>query len=72
MSSITNVDEEIVKRFNIPLTWMDLKRVQYPVEPCDRSKINDATTRKEAKFVPGWLNDEVKLNWLPLVYLKGE
>ena len=62
MSSTTNVEEEIVKRFKITLSWLDKKRVQYRVEHGEESKIKDATTRKEKKFIPGWLNDEVRLN----------
>ena len=57
----TDIHEEVVKRFNIPLSWLDIKREQDPVDSSEKSIINDATSRKEKKFIPGWLNDEVKL-----------
>lgn len=60
MCSERPIYDEIVKRFNIPLTWLDLKRVQFPVKPGEESKINDAISLNESKFIPGWLNDEVK------------
>ena len=48
-------------RYNISLSWLDLKRVQYTVEPAEKCKIEDAIAGKGAEFTPGWLNDEVKM-----------
>ena len=61
LCSDTDIHEEVVKRFNIPLSWLDIKRAQDPVDPGEKGIINDATSRKEKKFIPGWLNDEVTL-----------
>ena len=61
LSGDTDIQEEIVKRFNIALSWLDLKRVQHPLERAEKNSIIDATSRKEKKFIPGWLNYQVTL-----------
>ena len=53
LCSDTDIHEEVVKRFNIPLSWLDIKRVQDPVDPGEKVIINDATSRSEKKFIPG-------------------
>lgn len=51
----------IVQRYNIPLKWLDIKRVQYPGDARDTSVINATINHSvEASFTPGWLNDEVR------------
>ena len=60
MQKNSGIYEEIVKQFNISLTWLDIKRVQCPINPEEKNKIADAISSKETKFVPGWLNDEVR------------
>lgn len=57
--SNTDIREVIIQRFNIPLTWLDMKRVQYPLNPADQQFINGKLNSNET-FEAGWLNDEVK------------
>ena len=60
MDRDTDLRKTIVKRFNIPLTWLDLKRVQDPVNAHDKGLIDTAIdTSNEATYISGWLNDEV-------------
>jgi len=58
-----NVDPDlrklILKRFNIPLTWLDLKRVQHPVNAQDNQVICESIQSSGTSFTSGWLNDEV-------------
>ena len=48
------------KRSNIPLTWLDLKRVQHPVNAQDNQVICESIQSSGTSFTSGWLNDEVK------------
>lgn len=58
VNSTTDIRKLIIKRFNIPLTWLDLKRVQLPLSPEEERFVHTNITSKET-FQPGWLNDEV-------------
>lgn len=42
------------------LTWLDVKRIQFPINSQEKNFIDDAISSKEA-FIPGWLNDEVNV-----------
>lgn len=57
----TNMRDVVIDRFNISLTWLDLKRVQWPVPADDKRLIDNAITSGDTKFIPGWLNDAVTL-----------
>lgn len=64
VGSDTDIRGVIIERFNIRLTWLDMKRIQYPLKPHERQFIDDNIASNE-KFEPGWLNDE------ELVYMTG-
>lgn len=57
----TNMRDVVIDRFNISLTWLHVKRVQWPVPADDKRLIDDAITSGDAKFIPGWLNDAITL-----------
>ena len=57
----TNMRDVVIDRFNISLTWLDVKRVQWPVPADDKRLIDNAITSGDAKFIPGWLNDVITL-----------
>ena len=54
----TDIRKVIVQRYNIALTWLDIKRVQNPVNPSEVQVIGDTISSNES-FVSGWLNDQV-------------
>ena len=57
-----------MKRFSIPLTWLDLKRVQFPLSP-EEERFLDANITSQESFEPGWLNDEVMYQPVMLVQI---
>ncbi|KAJ7330570.1 Cysteine-type peptidase [Desmophyllum pertusum] len=57
-NAYAGIREVVVKRYNISLTWLDMKRVQYPLDRLEEQFIGATITSQET-FVAGWLNDEV-------------
>ena len=55
----TDINEKIMERYHISLTWLDIKWLQFPVNPDDKRIISEATSSRTEEFTPGWLNDEV-------------
>ena len=55
----TDINETIMERYHISLTWLDFKRLQFPLNPDDKHIIAEATSSRTEEFTPGWLNDEV-------------
>lgn len=55
----TDINETIMERYHISLTWLDIKRLQFPLNPDDKRIIAEATSSITEEFTPGWLNDEV-------------
>lgn len=60
MDEDTDPQQLILKKFNIPLTWLDLKRLQHPINTKEEGFIRDAIEGTNTSFISGWLNDEVK------------
>lgn len=69
VGSDTDIRGVIIERFNIRLTWLDMKRIQYPLKPHERQFIDDNIASNE-KFEPGWLNDEVGVTTATLVFFE--
>ena len=42
------------------LKWLDLKRLQHPINTKEEGFIRDAIEGTNKSFTSGWLNDEVK------------
>ena len=55
----TDINEKIMERYHISLTWLNIKRLQFPLNPDDKRITAEATSSRTDEFTPGWLNDEV-------------
>ena len=60
MDGDTDPQQLILKKFDIPLTWLDLKRLQHPINTTEEGFIRYAIEGTNKSFTSGWLNDEVK------------
>ena len=63
MDKDTDLHELLLKRFDIPLMWLDLERLQHLLNSKEEGFTREAIKGTNTSFTSGWLNDEVK-NWL--------
>ena len=48
----TDINETIMERYHISLTWLDFKRLQFPLNPDDKHIIAEATSSRTEEFTP--------------------
>lgn len=49
----TDINETIMERYHISLTWLDIKRLQFPLNPEDKRIIAEATSSRTEEFTTG-------------------